>query len=37
MLRLCLITSAIAVLFALAPIPNVINNDSRAAIPVFHR
>jgi len=37
MLRLCLITAAIAVLFALAPISSVIKTDSRAAIPVFFR
>ena len=37
MLRLCLITAAIALLFALSPIPNVVKTDGRAAIPVFHR
>jgi len=37
MLRLCLITAAIAALFALAPIPSVVKTDSHAAIPVFSR
>jgi len=37
MLRLCLITAAIVLLFALSPIPNVVKSDSRAAIPVFFR
>lgn len=37
MLRLTLITAAIALLFALSPISSVVKTDSRAAIPVFHR
>jgi hypothetical protein len=37
MLRLCLITAAIVLLFALSPIPNVVKSDLRAAIPVFFR
>ena len=37
MLRLTLITTAIMLLFALSPMPNVVKTDSRAAIPVFFR
>jgi len=37
MLRLTVITTAIMLLFALSPIPNVVKSDSRAAIPVFNR
>jgi hypothetical protein len=37
MLRLCLITAAVAALFAFAPISSVVKTDSRASIPVFFR